>query len=140
MTDKKTSWRLKILAWVSIILTVWMLLRLVDILTILEYRYQIPIGAVIVDGMAVLSFLAAGIFALKSIRVSRYLYTATSIIWLLRVVLYMTIAEPPPTLSAGITVFMKRGGPWLLLGILGIIVCIHEMKKLSKINHEPEGN
>ena len=131
MSRRKTSVVLKIVAYASIVFGVWMLAGTLFVSIRYSREIPIPIGAVIIAIAAILTLLIAGIVALKSARVGLYLYSASSMILLIRIVIQIAFGEKAQSTPIWF-VFLKAGGMWLALSFLGIVVCYHELGKLHK--------
>jgi hypothetical protein len=91
MSRRKTSVAFKIVAYASIVFGAWMLAG--TLFVSIRYSREIPIGAVIIAIAAILTLLIAGIVALKSARLGLYLYSASSMILLIRIVIQIAFGE-----------------------------------------------
>ena len=131
MSRRKTSVVLKIVAYASIVFGVWMLAGTLFVSIRYSREIPIPIGAVIIAIAAILTLLIAGIVALKSARVGLYLYSASSMILLIRIVIQIAFGEKAQSTPIWF-VFLKAGGIWLFLCLVGIAVCYHEIRKFRK--------
>lgn len=131
MSRRKTSVVLKIVTYASIIFGTWMLAGTLFVSIRYSRETPISIGAVIIAIAAILTLLMAGIVALKSARAGLYLYSASSMIWLIRIVIQIAFGEKAQSTPIW-SVFLKAGGIWLLLCLVGIVVCYHELRKLHK--------
>lgn len=129
MSRRKTMVVLKIVAYASIVFGTWMLAGTLAVA--FRYRIEIPMGALLLTIAATLTLLTAGIVALKSARAGLYLYSASSMIWLIRIVIQIAFGEKAQSTPIW-SVFLKAGGIWLLLCLVGIVVCYHELRKLHK--------
>lgn len=129
MSRGKPSISFRVVAYISIAVSTWMLIG--TLFASIRYSPEIPVGALALAFAAILTLLMAGIFSLRSARAGLYLYSASSIIWLIRIVIQIAFGEKAPSMTLWI-VFVRTGGIWLILCLVGIVVSYHGTRKSHK--------